>query len=255
MPQVLPEGLDKSERLYYNRVKVREAPRNEWFVMFPNNLTPPWRADAPPPAARTDVSDERPIDVSAVFRRDNMVIPVSFRTPDGEVVRLDRVVEKLDAATFKDRGVGDRYKVLARGRVSYLFRIGDLWYDGRPSDDMRIPGIHTRHTGAYHGGRRVVDKRYDNPFKVQVRVAALFQAAGFVVPFAFLWEDGQAYGIDEVTGLERAASVRAGIIGTRYSIRVRERKTYLYRDDDLWFMERRAGSGETILDVHGRRIV
>ena len=204
---------------------------------------------------RQDFQTDKPIDVAAVFRRDNMVIPVSFWTSDDEQIQIDRVMEKQSAATFKDRGVGERYKILAGGAVSYLFRIGDLWYDGRPSDDMRIPGIHTRYTGAYHSGKTIIDRRYDNPYKALVRVAAVCYAIGFVTPYAFWWENGKFFEIDDVMGWERAASVRAGIIGTRYAVRVRNRETFLYRDDDLWFMERRSKKRERILDVHGRAML
>jgi len=220
--------------------------------MFPTN--PKAILTGAPAAARATRLDQ-PIDVAAVFRRDNVVIPVSFWTPDDEQIQIDRVMEKLNAAAFKEKGVGDRYKILARGVVTYLFRVGDLWYDGHLSDDMRIPGIHTRHTGAYHGDKTIIDKRYDNPYKVLVRVAAVCYAIGDVVPYAFRWDNNKCYEIDDVMGWERAASVRAGIIGMRYAIRVRDRETYLYRDDDLWFMERRSGGRARVLDVHGRPIL
>ena len=198
---------------------------------------------------------DQPIDVAVIFQNDNKVIPVSFWTPDDEEVQIDRVAEILNAATFKDHGSGSRYKVLARGLATYLFRIGDLWYEGRPSDDMRIPGIHTRRAGAYYGGKKIIDKRYDNPFKAPVRVAAVCYAIGDVTPYAFWWENGEHYEIDKVIGQERAASVRAGIIGLRYAICVRGRETYLYRDDDCWYMERRGKGHLHVLDVHGRPIV
>lgn len=198
--------------------------------------------------------DDTPIDVAAVFKRDNTIIPVAFWTPEDERISIDRVLEKLPASAFKDAGTGDRYKVSARGIVTYLFRIGDLWYDGRLGDDLRIPGIHTRYTGAYHGGKTIIDGRYDNALKMPVEVSAVFCAVGEVIPVSFQWPDGTEYEIDEVKGRERAASVRAGIIGLRYTIRVRKRETYLYRDDDLWFMEARAKPAGDIFDVHGRLI-
>ena len=221
--------------------------------MFPN--TPKTLQPSSPTNHPDDAQDDKPIDVSAVFRRDNLVIPVSFWTPGDEEIQISRVMDKQNAATFKEHGTGDRYKILVCGIETYFFRIGDLWYDGHPSDDLLIPGIHTRHTGAYYGGKEIIDKRYDNPYKVRVRVAAVFQSNGDVVPYAFWWENGKLYEIDDVIGWERAASVRAGIIGMRYAMRVRDRETFMYRDDDLWFMERRKKGRERVLDVHGRIIV
>ena len=197
---------------------------------------------------------DHPIDVLVKFRKDNHVMPVAFWTPDDVKVRIDKVLDKQDAATFKTKGIGDRYKIQAANAITYLFRIGDLWYLGHPGDDLRIPGIHTRYTGAYYGGKKIIDDRYDNPLKVPVDVSAICYAIGDVVPGAFWWPDGTRYVIDSVKEWERAASVRAGIIGIRYSIRIRDRETFLYRDDDLWFMERRDTGKVRILDVHGRDI-
>jgi len=198
---------------------------------------------------------DRPIDVAVVFKKDNTVAPVAFWTPEDRKIRIDRIEEKLNAATFKAQGTGDRYKILAKNIISYLFRIGDLWYMGHYTDDMRIPGIHTRYTGAYYGGKKIIDERYDNPYKVPVDASAVCYAIGDVIPDGFWWKDGTKYEIDRVNGWERASSVRAGIIGMRYSIRVRDRETYIYRDDDLWFMESRNGQKAQFLDVHGRQII
>ena len=195
---------------------------------------------------------ETPIYVSAIFRKDNSVSPISFWTPGDSEIRIEKIHEKQNASTFKTKGMGDRYKVEARGVISYLFRIGDLWYMGFPSYDMRIPGIHTRYTGAYFGGKKIIDERYDNIYKIPVDVGATFFTTGNVFPYSFWWQDGEKYEIDRVLGWERAASVRAEIVGTRYSIRVRNKETFLYRDDDLWFMETRDDEHENILDVHGR---
>ena len=203
--------------------------------------------------------DEFPIDVEAIFMHDNTVLPVAFWTRDyeesitNERISIDRVIDRQNAATFKQKGVGDRYKVEARGVTSFLFRIGDFWYNGHTSDDMRIPGIHTRYEGAYYGGKRIIDERYDNPYKVQVEVRVVFMSGGYVKPLGFWWSDGVFYEIDRVADSQRSSSIRAGIIGLCYTIRVRGRETLLYRDDDLWFMENRRNLVNVrVLDVHGR---
>ena len=143
----------------------------------------------------------------------------------------------------------------ARHITSYLFRIGDLWYNGHPSDEMRIPGIHTRYQGEYHGGKKIIDERYDNPYKMQVEVQAIFYPTGYVQPLGFWWNDGIYYEIDRIMSSERSSSIPAGIIGLCYKIRVRDRETLLFRDDDLWFMENRKNlTGARVLDIHGREV-
>jgi len=62
----------------------------------------------------------------------------------------------------------------------------------------------------------------------RIRLEYATDFIGDVVPYAFWWENGILYEIDDVMGWERAASVRAGIIGMRYFIRVRDREIYLY---------------------------
>lgn len=194
-----------------------------------------------------------PLDVTAIFRKDNTVSPFSFWTEDDEEIRIDKVLEEVSAETFKDKGCGIRYKILAREQESYLFRIGDLWYMGQSTYDMRIPSLHTRHQGKSYSGRKIIDERYDNPMKVAVDVAALCHASGSSSPYLFWWGDGTPYEIDRILGVERAASIQAGIIGLRYTIRVKSRITNLFRDDDLWFMERRVGASR-LVDVHGRPV-
>ena len=197
---------------------------------------------------------DNPIDVYALFQRDNTVIPLSFWSLDDKEIQIDNILGQQNAATFKTKGIGERYKIRARNVVSYLFRIGDQWYMGLPSDDMRIPGIHTKYTGEYYGDKIIIDARYDNPYKFSVDVAAVCYAIGDVIPIAFSINNGRVLEIDQVMNWERAASLTAGIMGMRYSIRVRDKETYLYRDDDLWFMENKKIAHTHVLDVHGRPV-
>jgi len=204
--------------------------------------------------ARQCAQTDEPIDVEAFFDREGTVLPHSFRLPGYGEIRVDKILGKQNASSFKTRGVGERYKIRASGVTSYLFRIGDLWYIGRLSDDMRIPGIHTPYTGAYHGGQKLIDGRYDNPYKTAVDVAAICHADGSVIPRAFCWTDGILYEIDRVTGWQQSVTLRAGIMGLRYSVRTRGKDTFLYRDDDRWFMENRDTDHARVLDVHGRPV-
>lgn len=77
-----------------------------------------------------------------------------------------------------------------------------------------------------------------NP-KVLVPVLAEFDTDGALKPISFVWEDGTRYTIDKVLDVRRAASLKAGGAGLRYTCVVRGRETYLFREEDRWFMERK----------------
>lgn len=84
-----------------------------------------------------------------------------------------------------------------------------------------------------------IDKRYDNPYKVRVQVNVDFDPDGNVTPNSFVWEDGKKYDIDRIVDIKRAASLRAGGSGLRYTVRVLGKETFLFRDGEIWFMERK----------------
>lgn len=75
--------------------------------------------------------------------------------------------------------------------------------------------------------------------KVYVDVIAQFDQDGHIIPLLFIWENGQKYKIDKVLDITRAASLKAGGLGIRYTCQVCGKQTYLYLEDDRWFMERK----------------
>jgi hypothetical protein len=83
----------------------------------------------------------------------------------------------------------------------------------------------------------------DNDQKVYVDVIEKRRKDGRILPIFVLWEDGIRYKIDKILDLRRAASLKAGGVGLRYTIRVGGRETYLYLEDDKvdakWFVERK----------------
>ena len=56
--------------------------------------------------------------------------------------------------------------------------------------------------------------------KVYVSITAEFSPEGKLKPLSVLWEDGRRYVIDEVTDIRRAASMKAGGAGIRYTVRI-----------------------------------
>jgi len=73
--------------------------------------------------------------------------------------------------------------------------------------------------------------------KVFVDVLIRQDKDGKITPLAVTWEDGAVYEIDRVTRVCRAASLKAGGAGIRYTCRIQNQETYLFNDDDKWFVE------------------
>ena len=72
-----------------------------------------------------------------------------------------------------------------------------------------------------------------------VEVDATFTNDGRLLPRGFVWEDGQRLSIDRITDCRRAASLKAGGVGTRYTCMVQGKEVYLYyEDNNQWFMEK-----------------
>ena len=76
--------------------------------------------------------------------------------------------------------------------------------------------------------------------KIYVDVNATFTKDGRLLPKSFVWKDGHVYQIQRVTDIRRAASLRAGGAGMRYTCIVDGKESHLfYEDNNMWFMEAR----------------
>lgn len=73
--------------------------------------------------------------------------------------------------------------------------------------------------------------------KVYVEVDAHFDEQGRMYPIAITWEDGRRFPIDRVLDARKAASLKAGGIGTRYLVRILGRERFLWFEDPSWFVE------------------
>lgn len=75
--------------------------------------------------------------------------------------------------------------------------------------------------------------------KVYVDVTAEFSKDGVLTPLSFRWEDNHVYEIQRIRDIRRAASLKAGGVGMRYTCIVDGKNCYLYyEDNNMWFMER-----------------
>ena len=76
-----------------------------------------------------------------------------------------------------------------------------------------------------------------NEDKIYVDVNATFTKDGMLLPKSFVWEDE----ISKVKDIRRAASLKAGGVGMRYTCVVDGKEVYLfYEDNNMWFMEKSA---------------
>ena len=73
--------------------------------------------------------------------------------------------------------------------------------------------------------------------KVYVDVTALFDKDGGIMPMYLKWEDDSIFYIDRVLDVRRAASLKAGGAGVRYTCRIQGKETYLFLEEGLWFVE------------------
>ena len=83
----------------------------------------------------------------------------------------------------------------------------------------------------------------ENDRKVYVDVTENSMKDGRLVPLSFVWEDGAEYSVDKVVDVRPAASLKAGGVGMRYTVKVRNRTTHMFLEEDKgaakWFMERK----------------
>lgn len=79
--------------------------------------------------------------------------------------------------------------------------------------------------------------------KVYVNVLAEFTTDGRLLPKRFTWKDGSVYEIQRISDIRRAASLKAGGAGTRYTCIVNGFESHLfYEGESKWFLEEKAGS-------------
>lgn len=73
--------------------------------------------------------------------------------------------------------------------------------------------------------------------KIFVAVDVRFSPTGQMTPKAIHWSDGRRFPIDEVTDMRKAASLKAGGRGIRYTCLIEGKQRYLFFEDPRWFVE------------------
>ena len=75
--------------------------------------------------------------------------------------------------------------------------------------------------------------------KAYVSVIAQFGREGKILPLQIEWEDGRVFCVDRVLEIRPAASLKAGGHGLRYTCRIAGRQTYLFLEENRWFVEKK----------------
>ena len=73
--------------------------------------------------------------------------------------------------------------------------------------------------------------------KKYIAVVAKMKNDGTILPLKIIWEDGSEYIIDKVEDVRRAASLKAGGCGLRFSCKICGQTRFLFLEDYRWFIE------------------
>ncbi len=76
-------------------------------------------------------------------------------------------------------------------------------------------------------------------YKKYVRVRAEFDGEGNIRPTHIVWDDARVFEIDRILDIRRCASLKAGGMGLRYTVRIEGREKYLFYENPRWFVEAR----------------
>ena len=77
----------------------------------------------------------------------------------------------------------------------------------------------------------------ENARKVYVDITLRISTEGEIRPLAIVFEDGHTYEIDRVKHICKAASLKVGGCGTRYTVVIKGKESYLFHEDARWFVE------------------
>ena len=73
--------------------------------------------------------------------------------------------------------------------------------------------------------------------KEYVKVISEFDTLGNIRPITIIWHDDTKFDIDRVIESKPRASLKAGGVGIRYTVRIKGTITHLYLEDNRWFVE------------------
>lgn len=68
------------------------------------------------------------VKVRADHLPDGRILPLMFRSEDGDAVRIDRILDVREAPSLKKGGQGTRYTCRIGAHEIYLFHDRDRWF-------------------------------------------------------------------------------------------------------------------------------
>lgn len=77
--------------------------------------------------------------------------------------------------------------------------------------------------------------------KEYVEVIAKHDTDGRTRPISIKWIDGHIYEVDRLKQICRAASTKVGGCGIRYTVVICGKETFLFQEDEKWFVEAKGG--------------
>lgn len=76
-----------------------------------------------------------------------------------------------------------------------------------------------------------------NRKKRYVSVITEFKPDGEIIPKEVIWQDGRKFEIDRILDVRPSASLKVGGAGIRYTCRIQNIATYLFLEENRWFVE------------------
>lgn len=73
--------------------------------------------------------------------------------------------------------------------------------------------------------------------KTYVEIFAKFDTDGNIIPTEIVWKNGISFKIDRILDISPCASLRHSGFGIRYTIRIKRNITYLFLEENRWFVE------------------
>lgn len=74
--------------------------------------------------------------------------------------------------------------------------------------------------------------------KIDLVVNARHSTDGTITPLSIVWSDGRVFEIDKVIDVRKAASIKAGGVGTRYICKIMGKEVHIFDEEGKWFMEK-----------------
>ena len=74
-------------------------------------------------------------------------------------------------------------------------------------------------------------------YKKYVDMIVRYYPDGTIKPMAVWWDEGKVYEIDRILDVRPAASLKAGGAGIRYTCRIQGKQTYVWLEENRWFVE------------------